>query len=88
MTSDNRPDMLLSRLQSAEQTACDRLLAEQSDQRTWSGELSTSALSTATATMALHLYVQSGRAGDRADELGSLVRSGFEWLVDHHTCIL
>ena len=83
MTSDNRPDMLLSRLQSAEQIACDRLLAEQSEQRTWSGELSTSALSTATATMALHLYVQSGRAGDRADELGSLVRSGFRGLVDH-----
>src|SRR5438045_2856967 len=45
---------MLDRLESAYQTALAALLAERHPDGYWVGELSTSALSTATAVMALH----------------------------------
>ena len=51
------------RLESAYQTALAALLAERTADGHWVGELSTSALSTATAVMALHLV--GARGGSR-----------------------
>lgn len=53
-----------------------RLLAARGPEGHWTGELSTSALSTATAVMALHLSLQSHRARGR----GRLVAGGLDWL--------
>jgi len=54
--------------------ATDALLAELTADRHWVGELSSSALSTATAVVAL---AQVGREGD-----GSLIRGGLRWLAE------
>lgn len=63
------------RLATAYSTARDRLLAERTSAGVWEGELSSSALSTATATIALSL-VDSIRHAD-------LIAAGFQWLRDH-----
>jgi squalene-hopene/tetraprenyl-beta-curcumene cyclase len=55
-----------------------RLLAARVTAGHWVGELSSSALSTATAVCALELL---HRAGDR--DLSELVRSGLTWLAEH-----
>src|SRR5689334_10101733 len=67
-----------ARLEAAYQTALTALLAERTPEGHWVGELSTSALSTATAVMALHLV--GARGGDRHDEL---VAGGLRWLAAH-----
>ena len=67
MTSGALDDVLIQRLIAAEQIACEGLLAERAGSGTWVGQLSTSALSTATATLAIHLFVRSGGATGRAD---------------------
>ena len=82
MTSLALADISHQRLSAAERTACEALLCERNEAGTWVGELSTSALSTATATLALHLYSVSGHAGERAEEIERLVESGRDWLVD------
>jgi squalene-hopene/tetraprenyl-beta-curcumene cyclase len=66
------------RLDAAYQTALAALLAERTTDGHWVGELSTSALSTATAVMALHLVGERG--GDRRDDL---VAGGLRWLAAH-----
>src|SRR3954463_1575412 len=63
------------RLRSAYLTARDALLAERVPAGHWVGELSTSALSTATAVMALHI---SNPFAHR-----DLIDSGMRWLADH-----
>lgn len=68
------------RLESSCQAACDALLAQRQADGIWRGELSTSALSTATASMALWLTVQA--RPDRTD-LIPLVRAGRDWLASH-----
>jgi squalene-hopene/tetraprenyl-beta-curcumene cyclase len=60
------------RLNSAYLTARDALLAERAPAGHWVGELSTSALSTATAVMALHLV--------DADAHRGLIAGGIRWL--------
>jgi len=52
-----------------------RLLAERTGAGHWEGELSTSALSTATAIVALSLVDETGHA--------AVVRAGADWLVGH-----
>ena len=64
-----------SRLQDAYITARDALLAERVPAGHWVGELSTSALSTATAVMALHLV--------DSDHHSELIAKGIRWLVEH-----
>ena len=66
------------RLEAAFQTSLTALLAERTPDGHWVGELSTSALSTATAAMALHLVGERG--GSRHD---ALVASGLRWLAEH-----
>ncbi|MBY0458097.1 MAG: squalene--hopene cyclase [Gemmataceae bacterium] len=63
------------RLRAAYATARDALLAERTPEGHWVGELSTSALSTATAVMALHL-VNPFEHRERLD-------AGLKWLADH-----
>mgnify|MGYP001247529316 CR=1 FL=1 len=78
-----------SRLDSAARLTTQALLAERlrEGQRagTWEGELSTSALSTATATLALWLYATCEEAaGDRDQHrLEELVAGGRDWLLFH-----
>ncbi len=66
-------------IKAACQQVTDRLLSERTAGGWWEGELSTSALSTATAVMALSLAEQKEKTVGRA----ALVEQGLTWLVDH-----
>jgi squalene-hopene/tetraprenyl-beta-curcumene cyclase len=68
-------------LQSAYDRAAAALLDEATPSGHWVGELSTSALSTATAVMALEL-VRRDRP-ERAAELAALIAGGTRWLMEH-----
>jgi squalene-hopene/tetraprenyl-beta-curcumene cyclase len=70
----------LSRLDRAYQTALAALLAERTPEGHWVGELSTSALSTATAVSALAL-VQ--KATPIHGAFGPLIAGGLAWLAGH-----
>jgi squalene-hopene/tetraprenyl-beta-curcumene cyclase len=70
----------VGRLESAYQTALAALLAERAPEGHWVGELSTSALSTATAVSALALVRKAGTAHDSFD---SLISGGVDWLATH-----
>lgn len=69
-----------SRLEAAYQTALAALLAERNPEGHWVGELSTSALSTATAVSALALVRKANAAHSLFD---SLIAGGIEWLAAH-----
>ena len=66
------------RLEAAYQTALAALLKERTPAGHWVGELSTSALSTATAVMALHLVQMHTGQSHQA-----LIDGGLAWLVQH-----
>ena len=66
------------RLDSALHTARQTLLAEIKPEGYWTGQLSSSALSTATAVMALHLVQEE--TGNNHD---SLIRGGLQWLANN-----
>ncbi len=68
-------------LLNAYERAAAALLAEASSDGHWVGELSASALSTATAVAALSLLIQ--RAPNRTPELQPLVDQGLSWLATH-----
>jgi squalene-hopene/tetraprenyl-beta-curcumene cyclase len=68
------------RLESAYQTALAALLAERTPEGHWVGELSTSALSTATAVSALALVQKATAAHGNFD---SLIAGGLAWLAAH-----
>jgi squalene-hopene/tetraprenyl-beta-curcumene cyclase len=70
--------ILPDRLDAAYQTALAMLLKERTPDGHWVGELSTSALSTATAVMALHLVHKHGGASHQA-----LIDGGLAWLAQH-----
>jgi squalene-hopene/tetraprenyl-beta-curcumene cyclase len=67
------------RLEHAFQTALSALLAERSPEGHWVGELSTSALSTATAVSALALV----RKATGQDSLAPFIAGGVAWLAAH-----
>jgi squalene-hopene/tetraprenyl-beta-curcumene cyclase len=67
-----------SRLEAAYQTALAALLKERTPEGHWIGELSTSALSTATAVMALHLVGKHAMGPNRH---APLVTRGLTWLA-------
>lgn len=71
--------MTPERLDAAYRLARERLLRERRPEGHWVGELSTSALSTATAVMALHLVGQARGRQDHAE----LIAGGLQWLADH-----
>lgn len=71
-----------SRLSSAYQTARRDLLAERDASGHWVGELSSSPLSTATATSALALVLRhAALVEDRASRLERLIQGGLQWLA-------
>lgn len=78
-------DLAFERLQAAYQTARDELLQERNAAGHWIGELSTSALSTATAVSAMSVVLQQTDNRDAYDQqqLQSLVDRGIQWLATH-----
>src|SRR6266571_2315004 len=68
----------VDRLEAAYQTALAALLQERTPDGHWVGELSTSALSTATAVMALYLVQKNGGPSHQA-----LIDGGLAWLAAH-----
>ncbi len=68
------------RLQSALDKARTALLAERHSRGHWTGELSSSALSTATAVCALQIH---GRETGSIGRVESLIHGGLEWLSKH-----
>ncbi|HJZ94349.1 MAG TPA: prenyltransferase/squalene oxidase repeat-containing protein [Gemmataceae bacterium] len=68
------------RLRSAYRAARDALLRERTPDGFWAGELSASALSTATAVAALSL---AGRSVNHSGDTESLINNGLRWLCDH-----
>ncbi len=74
------PDAFSDRLENAFQSALDALFAQRHPGGYWVGELSTSALSTATAVSALALVQKhSGSSNDHA----GLISAGIAWLAKH-----
>jgi len=69
----------IERLEAAARQAVDRLLAERDASGHWVGELSTSALSTATAVMALFQVEKSHPTGEHLP----LIQGGLRWLAEH-----
>jgi squalene-hopene/tetraprenyl-beta-curcumene cyclase len=69
-----------NRLSAAYRTALSVLLAERHSEGYWTGELSTSALSTATAVSALALV---GKRSSSSEKHAPLVAGGLAWLADH-----
>jgi squalene-hopene/tetraprenyl-beta-curcumene cyclase len=61
----------------------ERLLAERNPAGHWSGELSSSALSTATAIFALHELSRLPLSSSRISGLEPLVKNGVQWLIAH-----
>lgn len=58
-----------------------QLLACRGSHRHWEGQLSSSALSTATALFALHLWRQGSTLADCDDSIGRRITAGLQWLV-------
>src|SRR6476620_9587666 len=75
------PPVSPDRLEAAYQTALTTLLAERTPDGHWVGELSSSALSTATAVSALALV--RDRLGTQYSVLSTLIAGGLRWLADH-----
>src|SRR5579875_415314 len=72
--------LIPDRLEAAYQTALAALLAERTPEGHWVGELSSSALSTATAVSALALVQKASHAQGSFD---ALISGGISWLADH-----
>jgi squalene-hopene/tetraprenyl-beta-curcumene cyclase len=71
----------LARLNTARASLVRRLLDRRSAADHWDGHLANSALSTATAVLALHTSAQHGYRAD--DRLASVVRIGCAWLLHY-----
>src|SRR5436190_13157479 len=70
-----------ARLRAAYEKVRDELLAERTADGHWVGELSSSALATATAVSALAVARRQGSGARSQEELDSLVSRGVEWLA-------
>jgi squalene-hopene/tetraprenyl-beta-curcumene cyclase len=77
---DLSPHGSLERLEKAFHRAHAALLAERHADGYWTGELSTSSLSTATAVSALRLVQKHG---GRPDDYAHLIAGGLAWLAEH-----
>jgi squalene-hopene/tetraprenyl-beta-curcumene cyclase len=84
-------DALAAALDQTLANARERLLAARGPHGHWEGELSSSALSTATALFALHMYREAAptpcnpmrEQGGRPADLDPLIASGLRWLAEH-----
>ncbi len=81
MVMSKRIEVDLPRLQKAFETVREQLLREQNSEGHWTGELSTSPLSTATAVMALQQVVNGNP--DRTSELTPYLDNGLAWLAQN-----
>ena len=81
MSDQDLVDVSVQRLASAERVASDHLLSQRTSEGHWVGELSISALSTATATMALWQYRRAMPAVDRGGIIDNLIAGGRSWLL-------
>src|SRR5262245_16418439 len=72
--------LAFERLNAAYQTALSALLAERNPDGYWTGELSSSALATATAVNALTLIDKNSRLHQNHQEI---IIKGIAWLTDH-----
>lgn len=70
-------------VQEAFSQATQLLLDERTSQGCWQGELSTSALSTATAVMALSMAIDELPESNQRQQFERLVEGGLNWLVKH-----
>jgi squalene-hopene/tetraprenyl-beta-curcumene cyclase len=73
--------MTIDRLRAAYLKARDALLAERTSEGYWVGELSSSALSTATAVSALAIVAKTARP--QSGGIAALIENGMHWLVAH-----
>ena len=74
-------DFDLDRLANAERRVREHLLSLRNDTGCWTGQLSTSALSTATAVMALHQVAINRKSP--SSEYAGLIDNGIQWLIQH-----
>jgi squalene-hopene/tetraprenyl-beta-curcumene cyclase len=81
VTLANLSPATVQQLQSAYAHVRQLLESERTDRGHWTGELSASALSTATAISAMSLMQQSGAATPK--QVDSAIAGGLDWLVDH-----
>ncbi len=72
-----------SRILAAADRVQDLLLSRRNEHGWWTGRLSTSALSTATAVMALHKAVAATQDAPQRDRWQKLVDGGLKWLAEH-----
>ncbi|MFO1004075.1 MAG: prenyltransferase/squalene oxidase repeat-containing protein [Planctomycetaceae bacterium] len=70
-------------INSAVETVNQQLLSRRNEHGWWTGRLSTSALSTATAVMALHKAAEATSDNSLRSRWRSLVNGGLQWLADH-----
>jgi squalene-hopene/tetraprenyl-beta-curcumene cyclase len=75
--------MDVQRLTTALKQASEALLAERNALGFWEGELSSSALSTATAVTALVLAQRHRAAFPAGHDIGAVMRNGLQWLTQH-----
>ena len=72
-----------SRILAAADRVQELLLSKRNEQGWWTGRLSTSALSTATAVMALLKAVEATKDAQQLDRWKKLVDGGLQWLAEH-----
>ncbi|MEQ2010342.1 MAG: hypothetical protein ABMA26_26445, partial [Limisphaerales bacterium] len=72
-----------ARLERALATTRAALLAERGPHGHWEGELSSSALSTATAVTALELWLRHASERSAVSDQRSAIESGLKWLAEH-----
>ena len=77
----DQSQITLERVERCYQTVASHLLAERNGAGHWEGELSTSALSTATAVMALEMVQRHDPAA--TDRFQSFIEGGLRWLATH-----
>src|SRR6476659_1080174 len=84
MTILIEPTAMGERIEAAFQAALAALLRERTPDGHWIGELSTSALSTATAVMALHLVKEHGAVPSaQYSVISTRIDRGLAWLAAH-----
>jgi squalene-hopene/tetraprenyl-beta-curcumene cyclase len=83
MTEQSQPDPKNEAIRTAYSSISATLLAERVVKGWWEGCLSTSALSTATAVMALSMADEAARDESESAHFRELVMAGLQWLADH-----
>ena len=83
MSAQSQQDPNNDAIRAAYSSISATLLAERTTDGWWEGHLSTSALSTATAVMALSMADAAARDKSEAAQFDELVQAGLKWLAEH-----